>query len=1085
MAEEVYRIEIPVTVEDRSEPALSNVEKKVSRFDQTADRTQKRLDQMNRTRWQLAVHVLDRASSMINHIGALARRVASGSYRIAVRVLDMATAPFRAILRGLNSALGILGIGAGTAGGIVVPLKMVMQQQNIETAFEVLLGSAEAAKKRVAELTDFAGQTPYTRDAIYEASRVLEVFTGNALSTGDGLRLVGDIAAGTQKEFGDVALWMGRLYDAMASGRPVGAMTSALQEMGAISGDARERLEKLADSGMDITKTWPKAVEEFSRFDGMMGKLSDNLANLLLGVKSFFNNTFVKRWGQGLAEGITPLLQSFRQWRRENSKLIAAMGDQMERTAARFSRFFVDRIQIISRRLRELFDDEQFKNADLFGKVKIAWDKIISEPFASWWAGGGKGKIDSIASNIGGALGAGLNSVLLGLFGMGSETEAKISESPFIEAGASAGRSFLEAFLEAFDAGQIASKAKDAFLNLQPTWLGGETSSPVGQALALMMDAWLLTKVGKLLKGPFKAGRAVTKWARGGSVAADSATAAKTTATVAETATRSPWYRRLLGDSKSAAPAGVPVPDTAATTVTATAAETATRSPWYRRLFGGSKSAAPTAAGPSLVPTVTAGPAATMPANYRPAGTKFWNNIPLDRVTPRDEVVRMANAGQLGRFNDLEKAFAGVKAPKTSWWKNLFKGGGGKGLGLLSRTVGKVAIPVSVGLDAASIVSATPGEERNRAVGGAVGGWGGFAAGAAGGAAIGSVVPIVGTAVGGVAGGILGGLGGGAIGDWIGGRWEDISDWFAADIWPGVEAGASKAWSGIKTGASATWDWISDTAPKAIAKGIGYAVGYTGETLFNGEWWKDKWAAVEAWSEESWEQTKEVWNNVIQAVGDTIFSGDWWKEKWDGVTAWSSDAWESAKNIWYNVRDSISETLFSGDWWQSKWDSVKSGWDKFWGKVGGAFSEGREAGQQAAGGGAKAYARGGFVTTPHIGLVGEAGPEAIIPLSANKRGRGLDLWEQAGQMLGVRPFAFGGIVGVPEASMFAPVAPMAPAGTGVGLTINLGGVHFSISVDNGDGQSVIEAIREHGDEIADEIAEKIGAQLDKSTNNSV
>ena len=46
-----------------------------------------------------------------------------------------------------------------------------------------------------------------------------------------------------------------------------------------------------------------------------------------------------------------------------------------------------------------------------------------------------------------------------------------------------------------------------------------------------------------------------------------------------------------------------------------------------------------------------------------------------------------------------------------------------------------------------------------------------------------------------------------------------------------------------------------------------------------------------------------------------------------------------------------------------------------------------------------------------LSLVGEAGPEAIIPLSASRRGRGLDLWMQAGEMLGVTPYADGGITG--------------------------------------------------------------------------
>lgn len=44
----------------------------------------------------------------------------------------------------------------------------------------------------------------------------------------------------------------------------------------------------------------------------------------------------------------------------------------------------------------------------------------------------------------------------------------------------------------------------------------------------------------------------------------------------------------------------------------------------------------------------------------------------------------------------------------------------------------------------------------------------------------------------------------------------------------------------------------------------------------------------------------------------------------------------------------------------------------------------------------KAYAYGGVVNTPTMGLVGEAGPEAIVPLSPNKRGAANAVMNQAG-----------------------------------------------------------------------------------------
>ena len=46
------------------------------------------------------------------------------------------------------------------------------------------------------------------------------------------------------------------------------------------------------------------------------------------------------------------------------------------------------------------------------------------------------------------------------------------------------------------------------------------------------------------------------------------------------------------------------------------------------------------------------------------------------------------------------------------------------------------------------------------------------------------------------------------------------------------------------------------------------------------------------------------------------------------------------------------------------------------------------------------HADGGIMSTPHLGLVAEDGPEAIIPLSGGRRRRGLDLWNKTGDILG-------------------------------------------------------------------------------------
>ncbi len=80
-----------------------------------------------------------------------------------------------------------------------------------------------------------------------------------------------------------------------------------------------------------------------------------------------------------------------------------------------------------------------------------------------------------------------------------------------------------------------------------------------------------------------------------------------------------------------------------------------------------------------------------------------------------------------------------------------------------------------------------------------------------------------------------------------------------------------------------------------------------------------------------------------------------------GVFSWLSDKWENIKNIFSQPLSVTIKKVFSGDK-------------------------------------PKAHATGGIFTTPHLGLVAEAGAEAIIPLA--DKNRGFSLWKKAGAILG-------------------------------------------------------------------------------------
>lgn len=529
---EIYRIEIPIETQDVYSDGLRKAKSDVKQFEKsvensarkstqhmsryekavnkTVERINQRMDRLTKGRWSMTLRAVDHASRVIRNVSLFAQRVTGRTYRIAVRTLDYATRPLRGIVNSMTSILGTVGIVGGVAGGFVMPIKLTMDRQNVTTAFEVLLGSAEAADKRIRELTEFAGQTPYARDEIYEASRILEIFTKGALSTGDGLRLVGDIAAGTQQEFGDVALWIGRLYDAMAAGRPVGEMTSRLQEMGAISGDARARIEALAESGEDITKIWPEVTKEFSRYDGMMSKLSDNLANLLLGVKTSFTNNVLMRWGQGMANALQPALSRFRDWRNENAEAIEAMGDAIERYGERFMQFIVDKVETGFSYINELFFTDKYSDLTFGAKVRLMIDDA-RDAFNEWWEATGRSKVTGLTGKMGTALGETLNGAILGVLGI--ETG---ESSGFVSAGFEAGSSFVKGFIDGFDAGEVAKAIMKKIADINIEGAKGAFQGDFGGLItAGIVDMLLLGAAAKLLSGPAKAGKALGKLGKG------------------------------------------------------------------------------------------------------------------------------------------------------------------------------------------------------------------------------------------------------------------------------------------------------------------------------------------------------------------------------------------------------------------------------------------------------------------------------------------------------------------------------------------------------------------------------------------
>ncbi|MCD8308886.1 MAG: hypothetical protein LUD19_03445, partial [Clostridia bacterium] len=209
----------------------------------------------------------------------------------------------------------------------------------------------------------------------------------------------------------------------------------------------------------------------------------------------------------------------------------------------------------------------------------------------------------------------------------------------------------------------------------------------------------------------------------------------------------------------------------------------------------------------------------------------------------------------------------------------------------------------------------------------------------------------------------------------------------------------------------------------------------------------------------------------------------------DTLPTWASNLWNNnikpfftesipnfLSNLWSQITSFVTETIPSI---ASSIAGTVTGWFgsiKDW--IGNIFESIKSSFSLGYSDATSEHAWGGIMNVPHVGMVAEDGPEAIIPLSPSKSARGFDLWMKAGQQLGVKPYADGGIVGETTAITADTATASATAG-GNTFEINMEvnptfRIEGNESMDEEAIVAIIKArIKDMVDGIADELAERL------------
>jgi tape measure domain-containing protein len=193
-----------------------------------------------------------------------------------------------AILQGMGLGIG-MSLAQGLGSGIKSAIGLASQVETLSTSFEVLLGSAGAAKKMMDDINKFAAATPFEQMELADVAKQLLAYGTAADQIIPTMRQLGDIAALSGANLSDLAAIYGKIQ---SQGRLTAETLEGFQsrgipitrELAKAFGVTETEVRDLVSEGKigftDVQKAIAALTSEGGQFAGGMEKLSQTTAGL-------------------------------------------------------------------------------------------------------------------------------------------------------------------------------------------------------------------------------------------------------------------------------------------------------------------------------------------------------------------------------------------------------------------------------------------------------------------------------------------------------------------------------------------------------------------------------------------------------------------------------------------------------------------------------------------------------------------------------------------------------------------------------------------------------------------------------------
>ena len=280
-------------------------------------------------------------------VATVAKNIATGFIEVGKAAAQAATA----IIDKMNKAvIGLTAAGTAVVVGLgKVGLEYNNQMESYMTNFTTLLGSTEAAAKKVEELKKMAAATPFGMEDLAQATQTLLSFGIQADKTTPILKALGDVSLGNKDRFQSLALAFGQVSSAgKLTGQDLMQMINAgfnpLNEISKRTGETmeqlRDRMSKGGISAKEVEQAFIDATSAGGQFEngmqsasktteGLISTLKDNAKALVGEVFQPISNTIKNDLLPAALGYIQELTDSFRD--KGLTGLVNAVGDILDK----------------------------------------------------------------------------------------------------------------------------------------------------------------------------------------------------------------------------------------------------------------------------------------------------------------------------------------------------------------------------------------------------------------------------------------------------------------------------------------------------------------------------------------------------------------------------------------------------------------------------------------------------------------------------------------------------------------------------------------------------------------------------------